>query len=279
MVQVFLMKGESNKKMKNDEVKEKLVSIIMPAYNCEDFISSSLDSVIAQTYKNWEIIVVDDCSTDQTATIVNHYRNIDDRIKYFKLEKNSGAATARNTGTTIAKGSYIAFLDSDDLWFSEKLTKQIHFMEKNGFNFTCTSYTKINETGEYLGGVVKAWKQLDYIGVLKYSAGNSTVIYNSESLGKFIIPIIKKRNDYVMFLQIIKKEKYLHGIDEPLGSHRIRVGSISSNKFSLLKYHWTVYRKLENLSLIKSSYLLLHWVLRTVLKLNITKIKEQKALV
>lgn len=248
--------------------KEELVSIIMPAYNCGDFIGETLDSVINQSYKNWEVIIVDDCSTDNTAEVVKEYIKKDNRIKYHKLEKNSGAAVARNKAIDLATGKYLAFLDSDDVWFPEKLAKQIGFMEENDYGFSCTSYTKIDEQGEYLNRTIVAQPKRDYDGVLKTCPGNSTVIYNAEKLGKFKIPDIKKRNDYVMWLQVIKKEKYLYGIEEPLGSHRIRTESISSNKRSLLGYHWKVYREIENLSLLKSSYLIVYWVVATVLKLR-----------
>jgi len=251
-----------------DNKKEELVSIIMPAYNCGDFIGATLDSVINQSYKNWEVIIVDDCSTDNTADVVQEYIKKDNRIKYHKLEKNSGAAVARNKAVDLASGKYMAFLDSDDVWFPEKLTKQIGFMEQNDYGFTCTSYTKIDEQGEYLNRTIVAQPKRDYDGVLKTCPGNSTVVYNAEKLGKFKIPDIKKRNDYVMWLQVIKKEKYLYGIEEPLGSHRIRTEGISSNKKSLVGYHWKVYREIENLSLLKSSYLMVYWVVATVFKLR-----------
>lgn len=248
--------------------KEELVSIIMPAYNCGDFIGTTLDSVINQSYKNWEVIVVDDCSTDNTADVVQEYIKKDNRIKYHKLEKNSGAAVARNKAVDLAAGKYMAFLDSDDVWFPEKLTKQIGFMEENDYGFTCTSYTKIDEHGNYLNRTIFAQPRRDYDGVLKTCPGNSTVIYNTEKLGKFKIPDIKKRNDYVMWLQVIKNEKYLYGIEESLGSHRIRTEGISSNKKSLVGYHWKVYREIENLSLLKSSYLIVYWIVATVFKLR-----------
>lgn len=245
-----------------------LVSIIMPAYNCGDFIGITLDSIIAQTYQNWEVIVVDDCSTDNTEELVKDYMKREPRIKFHKLEKNSGAAMARNKAIDLANGKYMAFLDSDDVWVADKLEKQLEFMNMNGYNFTCTSYTKIDEQGNYLNRTIRAKIRSDYDGVLKTCPGNSTVIYDAENLGKFSIPNIKKRNDYVMWLQIIKKEKYLYGLDEPLGSHRIRAGAISSKKLSLLGYHWKVYREIENLSLIKSSYLICYWIIATVFKLR-----------
>lgn len=238
----------------------------MPAYNCENYIKKALDSVINQTYKNWELIVVDDCSTDKTADIIKEFIKKDKRIKYHKLDKNYGAAIARNKAIDIANGKYIAFLDSDDVWFPQKLTKQIKFMEDNDYGFTCTSYIKIDDKGNDINKIVIAKDKLDYDGILKTCPGNSTVIYNVEKLGKFKILDIKKRNDYVMWLQVIKKEKYLYGIKEPLGCHRIRRNSISSNKISLVKYHWIVYRDIEELSLFKSIYLIVYWIIATIFK-------------
>ncbi|SUY45685.1 teichuronic acid biosynthesis glycosyl transferase [Clostridium putrefaciens] len=254
--------------IQNNDMSEELVSIIMPAYNCYEFINIALNSVIAQTYENWEIIIVDDCSTDNTAEIVKDYISKDLRIKYYKLDVNSGAAVARNKAVDLAQGKYIAFLDSDDVWFPEKLSKQIKFMKQNGYNFTCTSYTKIDDHGKYLNRIIKTKVKSDYDGVLKTCPGNSTVVYDAEKLGKFKIPNIKKRNDYVMWLQIIKAEHYLYGLEEPLGSHRITPGAISSNKSSLVSYHWKVYREIEKLSMVKSSYLILYWVIATAFKLR-----------
>lgn len=248
--------------------KEELVSIIMPAYNCGDFIGITLDTVINQSYKQWEVIIVDDCSSDNTAEVVKEYMNKDERFKYHKLDRNSGAAVARNTAVELARGKYIAFLDSDDVWFPEKLSKQISFMEENNYLFTCTSYTKIDEQGEYLNRTIVAQPRRDYDGILKTCPGNSTVIYNAEKLGKIKIPDIKKRNDYVMWLSVVKKAGMLYGMEEPLASHRIRNGSLSKKKANLVRYHWKVYREIEKLSLLKSSYLIIYWVVVTVFKLR-----------
>lgn len=245
-----------------------LVSIITPAYNSEKYIASTLESVIQQTYKNWELLIIDDCSIDSTAKIVQSYMEKDKRIRYYKLDKNSGAAIARNKAIEHAKGKYLAFLDSDDIWFPDKLRKQINYMKKYDYNFTCTSYTKIDEQGNYLNHIVEANIKSNYDGLLKKCPGNSTVIYNAGRLGKFKIPDIKKRNDYVMWLQVIKKENYLYGIEEPLSSHRVRPNSISSNKINLLSYHWKVYREIEQLSFFKSIYLIFYWTIVSGLKLR-----------
>lgn len=252
----------------NQSRKNKLVSIIVPAYNCADFLAITLDSIINQTYKDWEAIIVDDCSTDDTAKIVTEYVINDKRIQYHKLDKNSGAAIARNTAVKLAKGKYIAFLDSDDVWFPEKLSKQIGFMEVNKYLFTSTSYTKIDQQGKYLNKTVGVRKQSDYDDILKKNPGNSTVIYNAEVIGKVTIPNIRKRNDYVMWLSVIKKAGVLYGIEEPLASHRIRSGSLSNKKVNLVRYHWKVYRDIEKLPVFKSIYLVIYWGIITVFRLR-----------
>lgn len=245
---------------------EKLVSIIMPAYNCEKFIGSSIESVLKQEYKNWELIIVDDCSTDGTRDKINEYK--DERVIHTSLEKNSGAAIARNKAISMAGGVYIAFLDSDDIWYTTKLKKQISFMEDNNYSFTATQYNKIDENGDSLNRIISVSKKQQYWDLLKKSPGNSTVIYDAVKLGKFNIPNLKKRNDYVLWLQIIKKANYLYGVEETLASHRIRRSSISRNKFSLVKYHWEIYRNIEKLNIWKSCYLIMYWIIVTIFKLR-----------
>ena len=242
------------------------VSIIMPAYNVARHIMSTIDSVIKQTHENWELLIVDDCSTDNTVDIITNYGKKDSRIKLFQLEKNSGAAVARNRAIEEATGEYLAFLDSDDKWDSEKLEKQLTFMIQNDYLFTSTNYIEQSDaTGEVLG-VVKSYDELDYWGLLKHCPGNSTVMYNARELGKFFIPDIKKRNDFVMWLQVIKKAGILYGLDENLTTYTIREGSLSKNKTDLVKYQWKVFREIEKLSLPKAFYLLVHKTISVLLK-------------
>lgn len=250
------------------QLKRDLVSIIMPAYNCEEFIETAIVSVLDQTYPFWELIIVDDCSTDNTWGIIHEYSKLGDKIITLRFEENSGAAHARNSAIDLARGEYIAFLDSDDIWNQEKLEKQISFMKSNNYYFTCTSYDKVDENGNSLNRKLSANIKSDYSGVLKTCPGNSTVIYNASQLGKFKISKIKKRNDYLMWLQVIKKAKYLYGLEQVLGSHRIRKNAISSNKLSLISYHWRVYRKEEKLNFFYSSYLVTYWCLISALKLR-----------
>ncbi|MGL4731409.1 MAG: glycosyltransferase family 2 protein [Clostridium sp.] len=246
-----------------------LVSIIMPTYNCADFIGESIKSVLYQTYKNWELIISDDCSKDNTEDIVNEFIKIDNRIKYYKLKENSGAAIARNLAVDKAKGEFIAFLDSDDLWTNDKLEKQINWMKKNNYNFTCTKYAQIDECGEENGVSIGVKRKVDYNGVLlSCPIGNSTVIYNAKKLGKFETPNIRKRNDDALWLRILKTEKYAYGLDETLMLYRLRTNSLSSNKIKLVKYHWYLYREIENLSIIRSSWHISCWVVIKLLKLK-----------
>lgn len=246
---------------------EELVSIIMPTYNCAKFIGETIKSVIAQTYSNFEIIIVDDCSKDNTKDVVNSFD--DERIKYHRLEKNSGAAVARTTAMNMAKGKYMAFLDSDDLWMENKLERQLKFMKDNNYNITCTAYEQVNEDGESLNKVIKTKKKVDYNRILlDCPVGNSTVMYNVEALGKFEVPNIRKRNDDALWLQMLKKEKYIYGMDEVLAKYRIRSNSISSNKLSLIKYHWQLYRDIEHLSVIRSVFHICWWGVIKVLHIK-----------
>lgn len=237
-----------------------LVSIITPTYNCGAYIAETIDSVIAQTYTNWEMVIVDDCSTDDTAEIVRHYTENDKRVKYHKLPENSGAAVARTTAMRLAQGNYMAFLDSDDLWMPDKLEKQLDFMRKNGHAFSCTSYCQIDKDGNSLDRVVYAKKRVDYNRLLlDCPVGNSTVMYDVERMGKFEVPNIRKRNDDALWLRMLKTEKYIWGMSDVLMKYRVRPNSISINKFSLIKYHWYLYREIEHLNVSRSVFHVIFW--------------------
>lgn len=250
-------------------MEEKLVSIIMPTYNCAKFIEETIISVFNQTYQNWELLISDDCSKDNTEEIVKKYSNKDSRIKYNKLEENVGAAMARNDAMKRANGYYMAFLDSDDLWDKDKLKLQIEFMEKNNYNFTCTAYRQIDECGNSLGKVIKTNYKTSYNGILlNCPVGNSTVMYNVNLLGKFEVPNIRKRNDDALWLKILKKEQYIYGMEDILMSYRIRSNSISRNKLDLVKYHWYLYREIEHLSFIRSIFHIGYWGVIKILKIK-----------
>lgn len=237
-----------------------LVSVITPTYNCGKFISETIESIKAQSYTNWEMIIVDDCSTDNTADIVLKYAEEDARIKYYRLDKNSGAAVARTTAMEIANGEYMAFCDSDDLWTEDKLKKQLEFMAENDYAFTATSYEQIDENSASLNRIIKTIKKTDYNRLLlDCPVGNSTVMYNVSKMGKFKVPDIRKRNDDALWLTMLKKEKYIWGMPNVLMKYRVRTNSISSNKLSVVKYHWILYRDIEHLSVFRSLFHIGYW--------------------
>ena len=232
------------------------VSIIMPSYNTAKFIGKSINSVLNQTYTNWELIIVDDCSTDNTDEVVASF--IDERIKYFKNETNSGAAVSRNKALREAKGKWIAFLDSDDLWHPEKLERQISFMVENDYHFSYTCYSEIDESGTPLGRTVSGPNKVGIQGMYNYCwPGCLTVMYDAEVVGLVQIEDIKKNNDYAIWLKVIKKAKcYL--LDEVLGVYRKRSGSISRHGYlALIKWHYKLFREADGHSAIGSAFLTL----------------------
>lgn len=230
-----------------------LVSIIMPSYNTGRYIAGSIQSVLAQSYRNWELIIVDDCSTDDTDKIVRPFLQ-DNRIRYLKNKRNSGAALSRNRALREAKGKWIAFLDSDDLWFPEKLEKQIHFMKENDYRFTYTNYLEIDENGKKNGVMVTGPKKITKTGMFNYCwPGCLTVMYDAEWVGLIQIRDIKKNNDYAMWLKVCRKaDCYL--LNEYLALYRRgRKGSISTYGYkTLIKWHYKLYRDAERLSTMHS---------------------------
>lgn len=245
---------------------KELVSIITPSYNSSKYIGKTIKSILSQTYTNWELIVIDDCSTDNSVEQLNIYADQDDRIKIISLEKNSGAAVARNTGIKYAQGRFIAFLDSDDTWNSNKLEKQIEFMLTNDYAFTYTAYHKVNENGGYLSKVnipIRA----SYDELLKTCViGCLTAMYDAEKLGKITFPLIRKRQDFALWLKILKKVPFAYGLDDDLASYTVRNDSISANKFKAAQYNWYLYRKIENLSLIQSLYYFSHYMIKGIIR-------------
>lgn len=230
-----------------------LVSIIMPSYNTENYIEASIESVQHQTYENWELIIVDDCSTDNTDEVVCPFLS-DRRIRYLKNEQNSGAAISRNRALREAKGKWIAFLDSDDLWMPEKLEKQISFMEKNGFSFSFTNYEEIDVDGNSTGIKVTGPKRVTKTGMFNYCwLGCLTVMYDRDVVGPIQIEDIKKNNDYAMWLEVCKKANcYL--LDEYLGKYRKgRAGSVSTHSIkTMIGWHYKLFREAEKQGVVKS---------------------------
>ncbi|NKC59758.1 glycosyltransferase family 2 protein [Vagococcus fluvialis] len=237
-----------------------LVSIIMPAYNAEKFIDKAIESVQKQDYLNWELLICDDCSVDNTKCIIKEFQDRDKRVKLFTLEENSGAAIARNTVIKEAKGEFISFLDSDDLWKPQKLSKQIEFMISNKYDFTCTYYDKIDHADKDMNNLIMYKEVSGVKDLLKNCPGNSTVIYNQKKLGKFYISNLKKRNDYLMWFNVLSKANFIYCLKENLSSHRVVESGLSNNKRTLVKYHWIIYRNELNLNIFTSSYYCIYWI-------------------
>ena len=240
-------------------MKEK-ISIITASYNAERFIKNTIESVLKQTYQNWEMIIIDDCSSDNTESIVNRYVELDKRIKFYKLEKNSGAAIARNLGINKANGEFIAFLDSDDLWDENKLEKQIEFMKERKIGFSFTGYRLMKENGELLNKEIMVPEKVDYNSLLKNTIiGCLTVMIDKRIIGEFKMPELRAGQDTATWLSILRKGNIAYGYNEILASYRLVNGSISSNKMKALKRTWNIYRNVENLSLYKSIYCFLFY--------------------
>ena len=229
-----------------------LVSVIMPSYNTADYIAESIRSVLAQTYPYWELIIVDDCSSDQTDEVVASFD--DCRIRYFKNEKNSGAAVSRNRALREAGGKWIAFLDSDDLWMPDKLEKQIGFMEERLASFSYTRYEEIDSGGNRTGVMVSGPKRITKRGMYRFCwPGCLTVMYDREAVGLIQIADIKKNNDYAMWLKVCRKANCFL-LDETLARYRRgRTGSVSTHSIrTMIGWHYRLFREAEEMGAVKS---------------------------
>ncbi len=230
-----------------------LVSIIMPAYNAENFIVQAILSIQNQTFSNWELIIVDDVSTDTTVEIIKHACAKDTRITFEKLTKNSGTGVARNAALQKARGRYIAFLDADDLWRNDKLQKQIDFMQSNNLAFCFSYYNLIDADGNETGKQITAPKSITFSKLFVANwIGNLTAMYDAEVVGKMTISSARKRQDWTLWLKIVKKVKIAQVIPESLAFYRMGNQSVSSGKIALLKHNYEVYRKFHKLIVVAS---------------------------
>lgn len=246
---------------------EPLVSIVTPVYNAEEFLSETIKSVKNQTYSNWEMLLVDDCSKDNSPSIIKEFQETDDRIKYIKLDENSGASVSRNTGIKNAKGRFIAFIDSDDLWEPKKLEKQISFMLQNNVGFSFTSYRYMKENGEPTNKIARAPQKIDYNGLLKNTIiGCSTVVIDRYIVGSFEMPNVRRGQDTATWLKILREEAFAYGIEEDLVKYRLVGDSLSSNKVKAIKRTWNTYRNVENLGIFKSCYVFCFYAYNAVKK-------------
>lgn len=253
-----------------------LVSIIMPTYNSARYIQDAIESVLSQTVEDWELEIVDDGSTDDTPALVRPYAEKYPNIHYTRFETNCGAAAARTFAIQKATGRYIAFLDSDDYWRPDKLERQIRFMQENDCAFSCTAYNRISEDDPSFCDTVYPFPEVDYRNLLLYSnsIGNVTAMYDQSKLGKYTVPNLRKRNDFALWLKILKDTPCCKGLPEPLATYRIRRHSMSHCKWALFRYHWQLYYKEEKLGLLRSAFFLLCWLYAKGLCLGLQRLKS-----
>lgn len=234
-----------------------LVSIITPSWNCVSFIEEMIKSVQAQSYTNWELLFQDDCSTDNTKELVAQFAAKDPRIKYECNIHNSGAAITRNNALRRAKGKWIAFLDSDDVWMPDKLEKQVRFMVENSYHFSYTEYVEIDEIGKETGILISGPKHISRVGMYNFCwPGCLTVMYDAEKIGMLQIADIKKNNDYAMWLKVCHKVD-CHLLAEPLAKYRRgRAGSISTHGYAtLMKWHYKLFHEANGNNVLHSLWL------------------------
>jgi teichuronic acid biosynthesis glycosyltransferase TuaG len=244
-----------------------LVSIITPSYNSSRFIVECVNSVISQTFQNWEMIIVDDCSNDNSKDIISVLSAKDERIKSIFLEENVGSAEARNIAIRQAKGKYIAFLDSDDIWKKDKLEKQIEFMNEKNISFSFTSYQPISEDGKIEYSVITAPNKMSYHSYLKNTIiGCLTVIIDKEKTGDFQMPNIRSSHDMALWLLIMKRGFSAYGLDENLAYYRIVSTSNTSKKWKAAKEVWDVYRRQEKLNILYSIYCFIGYAFNAIKK-------------
>lgn len=232
-----------------------LVSVIMPSYNSAQFIALSIESIMAQTYHNWELLITDDCSEDETCDIIRRYVAEDSRIKLFCLDVNSGAGVARNNSIEHATGRFIAFCDSDDCWYPDKLEKQLAFMTDRDCGLSYTSYMTVDESGEHTGIVICRRRETLFSMLCDDGMGCLTVIYDTHKVGKVLMPSLRKRQDWGLWLKVLSKCKVAYGMKEPLAIYRLHENSLSNNKkkkMSLIKYNVAVYKDVLGWSMMKA---------------------------
>lgn len=241
-----------------------LVSIIMPVHNGAETIGESIESVLAQTYPRWELIIVDDCSEDATQNVIEGYP--DKRIRYSRLSQNCGVAQARNTGINMAKGRYIAFLDSDDLWLPEKLTHQISFMMKKRCAFSYTEYRHFTQKIENTGRLVHVHEYVDYKKLLRGNdIGCLTVMLDRAVFPKVEMPKAR-HEDYITWLNLLKTGAKAYGLKEDLARYRKSNKSLTGNKWQSLKWTWDVYRKSQKLTRFAAIRNMCHYVVKGLRK-------------
>lgn len=248
---------------------EQKVSIVTPSYNSEKYIADTIQSVLAQSFQNWEMIIVDDCSTDSTCAIVSRYATVDSRIRLLRQEQNAGAGAARTRSMKASTGRFIAYLDADDIWKPEKLERQVKFMLEKDCGFSCTSYEVIDDDGHKKGKEVHMLPKVNYRGFLTNNLLQTVgIMVDTDKVNKelLVMPNIRRRQDAATWLQILKAGHECYGIDTVLAEYRRAQGSLSSNKFKAVKGIWYLYRDIEHLSLPFSCYCFVRYAALAVWK-------------
>lgn len=234
-----------------------LVSVITPTYNSAKYIKQTIKSVQAQTYENWEMVIVDDCSTDNTCDIIREFIKADSRIRLIVQTENVGAAQTRNRAVNNSHGQFIAYLDADDIWYPEKLEKQVAFMKEKDAAFSCTSYEVITDSGESLNKYVYMLPKVDYVGFLTHNLLQTVgIMVDADKVGKepLQMPDMRRRQDAATWMQILKAGHDCYGMEDVLAQYRRAKDSLSYNKFKAVKGTWSLYRDVEKLSLPFSCY-------------------------
>lgn len=244
-----------------------IVSIITPSYKSKKYIKETIDSVQKQSFHKYEMIIVDDCSPDESADYIESILP-DERFKLIRLETNVGAAEARNVAIRQAKGKYIAFLDSDDLWYPEKLEKQIKFMQNNELAFSYTSYDLINESGDKLNKVIKSVTSINFDGYMKNTIiGCLTVMIDRSKVKPFLMPNLRSSHDMALWGDIMKNNDIkAYGMSDVLSSYRLVSTSNTANKKKAAKEVWNVYREYFKFNCIKSSWFFINYAIHAILK-------------
>lgn len=244
-----------------------LVSIITPSFNSAKFIAETIQSVQHQTHQNWEMIIVDDGSFDDTEHIVRSIIEKDKRIQFYKLTQNSGPAVARNTGIEKASGKYMTFIDADDIWFPTFIENSITTIDETGIPFVFSSYKRANEQLEFVYSDFIVPNKVSYSDILKSNSISClTAFVEIQKLGKKYMPLIRKRQDMGLWLNYLKVVPFAHGIQETQAIYRIRENSLSRKKSDLIKYQWQFYRNVEKLNIFQSLYYMSHWMYRGFMK-------------
>lgn len=251
-----------------EERKSPVVSIVTPVYNVEKFIVETMECVRAQSFQDWEMLLVEDSSRDGTVRVIRDFleRTGEERIRLISLEENSGAARARNRGVREAVGRYIAYLDADDLWEPCKLEHQLRFLEQKGAAFGFTGYEFADEHGKGLGKIVRVPETIDYKEALKNTTiFTSTVMFDTRKISKeqLEMPVIKSE-DTALWWKVLRQGYLAYGLDENLVRYRRAGKSLSSNKLEAIRRIWNLYRKAEGLSILTSARYFCYWAVRAV---------------